>query len=351
MIDVGLIGFGLAGRAFHAPVIRAVPGLRLAAILQRSGNDAAEKYPDVRVVRSLDELLSVQSIRLIVIATPNDTHYSLAQQCLAAGRDAVVDKPFTATFQEAIALVRFAQERARLLTVYHNRRYDGDFQALQQIVAGGSLGRMVRFETSYDRFRPQLKQNAWRERSGAGAGILFDLAPHLIDHAFLLFGLPQAISADIRTEREGAVVDDSFDLTFYYPHEMRAVLRSTMLAPAIRPRFLLHGTTGAYVKHNFDTQEPKLRVGRIPWEETRTPAELQENSGILTLANADGSSTRSSVPPGPGDYRAFYANLRDAMLGRAELAVPPQHALNIMRVLELARESSARRCRVDFSVR
>jgi scyllo-inositol 2-dehydrogenase (NADP+) len=144
MIDVGLIGFGLAGRSFHAPVIRAVPGLRLAAILQRSGSDAAEKYPDVRLVRTLEELLSIKEIQLVVIATPNDSHYPLAQQCLAAGRDVLVDKPFTTTLEEATALVKFAKEQCRLLTVYQNRRYDGDFQAVVQLAASGTLGRIVR---------------------------------------------------------------------------------------------------------------------------------------------------------------------------------------------------------------
>src|SRR6267378_1898583 len=190
MIEVGLIGFGLAGRAFHAPVISAAPGLHLAAILQRSGNEAAEKYPDVRIVRSLDELLSVKEIRLIVIATPNDTHYSFVRQCLEAGHDVVVDKPFTTTFEEAKALVQFAKETGLLLTVYQNRRYDGDFQAIRQLVADETLGRIVRFETSYDRYRPQLKPSAWRETRRPGSGILFDIAPHLIDHALVLFGLP-----------------------------------------------------------------------------------------------------------------------------------------------------------------
>src|SRR5713226_8216610 len=171
MIEVGLVGFGLAGRAFHAPVIRAVPGLHLAAILQRSGNEAAEKYRDVRIVRSLDELLAMKEIRLIVIATPNDTHYPLARQCLAAGRDVVVDKPFTTTLAEAVSLVEFARQCGRLLTAYQNRRFDGDFQAIRQLVTGGALGRIVRFETNYDRFRPQLRAGAWREKAGPGTGI------------------------------------------------------------------------------------------------------------------------------------------------------------------------------------
>ena len=348
MIDVGLIGFGLAGRAFHAPVLARVPGLRLAAILQRSGSEAAQLYPHARIVRNVDELLTAKDIRLVVIATPNDTHYSLARQGLAAGRDVVVDKPFTATLQEAIDLVQLAGQSGRLLTVYHNRRFDGDFQALWELVASGALGRIVRFETNYDRFRPQLKTGAWRERGGPGSGILFDLAPHLIDQALLLFGLPEAITADIRIEREHAVADDAFDLTLHYSRDLRAVLRATMLAATLRPRFLVHGTEGAYVKHAFDVQEPKLRAGRIPWEERPTAAEREENSGVLTLAQPDGTTSERRVPPAQSDYRDFYANVRDAMLGSAELAVTPQHALNVMRVLELARESSSRRCAVRW---
>ena len=348
MIDVGLIGFGLAGRSFHAPVIRAVPGLRLAAISQRSGDEAAKLYPDARIVRSVEELLAMPEIRLIVVATPNDTHHPIAQQCLAAGRDVVVDKPLAPTLEEALDLVEFARERGCLLTVYQNRRYDGDFQAVQQLVASGRLGRIVRFESNYDRFRPQIKANAWRERSGPGTGILFDLAPHLIDHALVLFGLPEAVTADIRVERDNAIADDSFDLTLHYAGSLRALLRATMLAPVTRPRFILHGTNGAYVKHAFDVQEPKLRAGRIPWNETPSEAELEENSGVLTLVNAEGTWTKRLVPPAPSDYRTYYANVRDFLLGTAMLAVTPQHALNVMRVLELARESSARRCTIPW---
>jgi scyllo-inositol 2-dehydrogenase (NADP+) len=348
MINVGLIGFGLAGRAFHAPVIHAVPGLRLAAIVQRSGNEAAQLYPDARIVRSVEDLLAIPEIRLVVIATPNDTHHAIARQCLAAGRDVVVDKPLTPSLEEAVDLVRFAEDRGRMPSVYQNRRYDGDFQALLQIVASGSLGRIVRFESNYDRFRPHLKPNAWRERSGPGTGVFFDLAPHLIDHALTLFGLPEALTADLRTEREQAVVDDAFDLTLHYAAGLRAVLRATMLAAATRPRFVLHGTRGAYVKHAFDVQEPKLRAGRIPWNETPTKSEQEENSGVLTLAREDGTTTEQLIPPSPTDYRAYYANIRDVLLGTAEPAVTPQHALNVMRILELARESSTRRCTMPW---
>jgi scyllo-inositol 2-dehydrogenase (NADP+) len=348
MIDVGLIGFGLAGRSFHAPVIRAVPGLRLAAILQRSGNEAAERYPDVRIVRTLDELLAIKEIRLVVIATPNDAHFPLAKQCLAAGRDVLVDKPFTTTLDEAIPLVQFAKQQNRLLTVYQNRRYDGDFHAILQLVASGALGRIVRFESNYDRFRPQLRPGAWRERSGPGTGIFFDLAPHLIDHALMLFGLPLALTADIRREREGTVADDAFDLAFHYPRGLRADLRSSILAAVTRPRFLLHGTQGAFVKQSFDPQESNLRRGYIPTD-AAWGAEPEENWGLLTLSE-NGALTQRRVPSANCDYRDFYANLRDAILGKAKLAVTPEWALDVMRLLELARQSTDERRTVSVTV-
>jgi scyllo-inositol 2-dehydrogenase (NADP+) len=337
MIDVGLIGFGLAGRAFHAQVICAVPGLRLAAILQRGGNEAAEVYPDVRIVRTLEEFLAIKEIRLVVIATPNDSHFPLAQQFLAAGRDVLVDKPFTTTLEEAIALVEFAREHGRIITVYQNRRYDGDFQTIVQLVTSGVLGRIVRFESNYDRFRPQLKPNAWRERSGPGTGIFFDIAPHLIDHALLLFGMPEALTADIRIEREGAAADDAFDLAFHYSHGLRADLRSSILAAATRPRFVLHGTQGAFVKQTVDPQESNLRRGYVPTD-TAWGAEPEENWGLLTLSE-NGTLIQRRVPSVNCDYRDFYTNLRDAILGKAALAVTPKWALDVMRLLELARQS------------
>jgi scyllo-inositol 2-dehydrogenase (NADP+) len=346
MIEVGLIGFGLAGRAFHAPVIRAVPGLHLAAILQRSGGEAAEKYPDVRIIRSLDELLAIKEIQLIVLATPNDTHYPIARQCLAAGRDVVVDKPFTTTLEEANSLVQFAKSAGRLLTVYQNRRYDGDFQAIQQLIAAGALGRVVRFETSYDRYRPQLKPGAWRETKRPGSGILFDIAPHLIDHALVLFGLPEAVTADVRTERENAAADDAFDIALHYRDSMRAVLRSSILAAAPRPRFVVLGTQASFLKQSFDPQENNLRHGNIP---ANMPwgFEPEENWGVLTVPRGDSFEQRR-IPAANCDYRDYYANVRDTILGRAALAVTPEYALDVMRMLELARESSQKRCTIPW---
>src|SRR5450432_2794230 len=245
MIEIGLIGFGLAGKFFHAQVILAIPGLRLAAILQRGGDEAATMYSGVHIVRSLDELLAIESIRLIVIATPNQTHFSFAKRCLEAGRDVVVDKPFTNTAADAVELFRIARQHGRLLTVFHSRRFDADFQGLRGLLALGELGRLVRFEEHYDRYRPTGKVGAWRELPGPGSGILFDLAPHLIDHALMLFGRPQALSADVRKERDDAATDDAFDLSLEYPGNLRAQLSATMLSLTPRPRFLVLGTKGS----------------------------------------------------------------------------------------------------------
>ena len=348
MIKVGLIGFGLAGRSFHAPVISAVPGLRLAAILQRTGSEAAKAYPDAKIVRSLEELLAIPDIRLIVIASPNETHVPFARQCLAAGRDVVVDKPFATSYEEAADVVRFAEKSGRLLTVYQNRRYDGDFQAIRQLVAAGTLGRIVRFETNYDRFRPMLKPNAWREQRVPGAGILFDIGPHLIDHAMQLFGCPEAVTGDIRTEREGGLADDAFDVMFHYPKSMRAVLSSNILAATQRPRFLLFGTKGAFLKQTFDPQEMNLRAGKLlkdsPWG-----AEPEKNWGILALSVPDEfTTTHRPIPSARCDYRDYYANVRDVLLGKAQPAVTLRQALDVMRALELARESSAKHCTVPW---
>jgi predicted dehydrogenase len=346
MINVGLIGFGLAGRSFHAPVINAVPGLNLAAILQRTGSEAAVAYPNARIVRNLEELLAMSDIRLIVIATPNETHARFARQSLAAGRDVVVDKPFATSYEEAAGLVEFAQKSGRLLTVYQNRRYDGDFQAIWQVVAAGTLGRIVRFETNYDRFRPNLKPDAWREQLVPGAGILFDIGPHLIDHAMQLFGRPEAVTADIRIERESGLADDAFDVMFHYPNSMRAVLSSNILAATQRPRFLLFGTKGSFLKQTFDPQEMNLRRGEIP-QDTPWGAEPEENWGLLTLSDGT-KSTQRRIPSATGDYRDYYANVRDVLLGKAQPAVTLPQALDVMRALELARESNAKHCTVPW---
>ena len=335
MLNVGLVGFGFAGKVFHAPVIRATTGLRLTTIVQRHGAPDP-LYRDVEFVRSLEELLT-RPVDLIVVATPNTSHHPIAKQCLLAGHHVVVDKPFTTTLAEAEALVQLARQQRRVLTVYQDRRYTGDFATVQQLVSDGAVGRVVIFESHFDRFRPELKQNAWREQELAGSGVWFDLGPHLFDQALLLFGVPEAIGADIRIERERAVVDDAFDVTLYYPR-MRAFLRASCMAAPLGPTWMVHGTKGSFIKYGMDPQEAALKAGHTP-DEPDWDVEPPEMYGKLTTP--DGTQV---VPTLRSSFVHFYENVRDTILGKAQLAVTPEWSLDVMRGLLLACESSRRRC-------
>jgi len=336
LIDVGLVGFGLGGRCFHAPVIQAVEGLRLAAIVQRTGDEAKRLYPDAWVVRSLEKLLDIETIQLVVIATPNLTHFPFAMRCLEAGRDVVVDKPFTTTAAEAAKLVHAAKKLGRILTVYHDRRFDADFQALRKVLAESELGRIVRFETHYDRYRPKPKPGSWREIPEPGSGILWDLGPHLLDYALALFGRPRRITADVRVEREGLVTDDAFDIWLHYPGGLLAAVGASMLCAVPRSRFVVLGTKGSYFKKSFDPLENELRI-RAPGPGESWMLEKPENFGEVTLIDGDRLKTRKVESF--GDWRDFYANVRDCLLGKAELLVTPEQALDVMIAMELARRS------------
>jgi scyllo-inositol 2-dehydrogenase (NADP+) len=346
MIDVGVVGFGLAGRAFHAPIIHAVPGLRLAAIVQRSGTSAKEVYPQVEIVGGLEELLAIDSISLVAIATPNETHFPFAKRCLEAGRHVVVDKPFTNTFAEARELVDLARRVDRVLTVYQDRRFDGDFRTVKELLEKGSLGKIVRFESAFDRARPQIRTNSWKEKPAPGSGVFFDLAPHLADQALELFGPPESVLADIRVEREGSLTEDAFDLTFYYQDGMRAVLVESMLAPDPRPHYRIQGTRGAYLKQSLDPQEALLRAGHPAGGED-WGVEPEKDWGTMTLWNAE-RLTHHRVPTERGDYRDFYAQVRDAIGGRAAPPVTLDEALRLVYTLELCRESSHKRAALPF---
>src|SRR5689334_6448575 len=348
MVNVGLVGFGFAGRTFHAPIISQVPGLRLRAIVQRTGDDAAAVYPSATVVRSLQELLGIEEIRLVVIATPNPSHYEIAKQCLLAGRNVVVDKPFTTTYAEADELVKLARQRRRLLTVYQNRRFDGDFRTIQELLAGNRLGRLVLFENHFDRYRLELRPSAWRERPEAGSGVFFDLGVHLLDQALQLFGHPQAITADVRLERAGAQVDDAFDVTLHYPR-MRGLLRSSMVALAPDLRFLLRGDNGAYVKHGLDPQEDSLKRGEVPRDDS-WGREERDRWGVL-YSPSSGTIVAEKIPTQAGNYCLFYANVRDALLSNTPPAVTHEQMLDLMYAVELSRKSSDEKCTLEWSRR
>jgi scyllo-inositol 2-dehydrogenase (NADP+) len=334
MIRVGVIGFGLAGEVFHAPTIRAVPGMELACVLERSGNRAKEKYPEVRVARSLDEMLADTTIGLFVVASPHNTHFDFARRCLAAGRDVAVDKPFAVTLAEAEELIALAKEKKRLLTVYQNRRWDGDFKTVKSIVEGGALGRVVEYEGRFERFRPELRAGNWRERDEPGNGMLLELGPHLVDQALVLFGTPQTVTGQVFRQRAGSQVDDAFDVILQYP-EVRASLRARIIAYMPLPHFVVHGTKGSFVKYGLDSQEETLKGGALP-EGPNWGEDPEALWGTLALEGKGEQKVKTEK----GDYPGFYANLRDAILNGTPPAVTAEQAWRTMRVLELAQQSS-----------
>jgi len=342
MVRVGLIGFGLAGQAFHAPMIRGVRGMELACIVERHTDNAKKRYPEIYVVRSLDEMLSDKTINLVVVATPNDSHFAYTRACLEADRDVVVDKPMTPTMGEAEELVRLARERGRLLTVYQDRRWDGAFLTVKKLVEAGELGEVVEYEARFDRYRLDAKHGAWRENADfPAAGVLWDLGPHLIDGALLLFGEPKALGASAFCQRETSTVDDAFDIFFEYPR-LRVALRARIIAYAPGHHLLLHGTQGSFVKYGMDPQEDILRSDSYPdgldWG-VNWGLEPEERWGTLSRVN----QKPRKVETERGDYRLFYANVRDAIEKNAPLDVPPEQFLRTMRALVLAHKSSRER--------
>ena len=339
MVRVGVIGFGLAGQAFHAPIIRGVPGMELACIVERHTNNAKARYPEVRVARSLDEMLSDKSIQLVAVATPNDSHFSYTKACLEADRDVVLDKPMTPTMAEAEDLVRIAKERGRLLTVYQDRRWDGAFLTAKKLVSSGALGQVAEYEARFDRFRLESKPGAWREQADfAAAGVLWDLGPHLIDGALILFGAPETIGASALCQRESSKIDDAFDVILQYPRT-RVTLRARIIAYAPSHHLLIHGTEGSWVKYGMDPQEEILRSPKCPdghdWGKD-WGLEPEERWGILSRVN----EKPRKIPTERGDYRGFYANVRDVLEKKAPLEVTPEQFLNTQRALVLAHKSS-----------
>jgi scyllo-inositol 2-dehydrogenase (NADP+) len=341
MIRAGLVGFGMAGRVFHAPLLSSVEGLELAAVMERSSNKAAERYPGITVYRSLEEMLADASLGLFVVATPNGTHYAIAKQILSAGKNVVVDKPMTLTSAEAAELIQIAKGKNVLLAPFHNRRWDSDFLTVQKLLHEGSLGRLVALESRFDRWRPApMTERVWKEKEDSGGGTLLDLGPHLADQALVLFGLPQAVSAEVLREKDGPGVNDSITIRLRYP-ELTVTLGANSLTLPGSPRFHLRGTKGNYWKNGVDPQEAALnRITRI--DDPGWGLEPSTAWGVLYVG-IDGGSVSQPVAPVRGDYRLYYAGIRDALLGKAPAPVTGLDGWRVARLLEWAEESSEKR--------
>ena len=331
-LGVGLIGYGFAGKTFHAPLIAAVEGMALRAIASSDAAKVKKDYPNMRVFADPKAMMADRDITLIVVATPNDSHAPLARAALEAGKHVVIDKPFALDMKEARGLMQLAQQRDRLLSVFHNRRWDSDFLGAKFGVDSGLLGTVSHFESHIDRFRPQVRER-WREQEVPGSGVWYDLSPHMIDQALTLFGLPDFIEANFTFERRGAKAVDWAHAVLAYRH-LRVVLHASMLAAGGSVKFLIHGDKGSLVKRGIDQQESQALGGMKPG----APG-WGEDPDTLLIWDALGHCREMPTPP--GDHRLYYASIRDALAGKAPNQIPAIQALAVMAVLEAGIDSAA----------
>ncbi len=344
-INVGLASFGMSGMVFHAPFLTTNPGFHLRKILERTPKGSKRIYPEVTVVNRYDDLVNDPKLDLIVVNTPDHTHFDLTRKALLAGKHVIVEKPFTITTAEGSDLIELARKKNLVLTVFQNRRWDGDFLTVSRVIKKGMVGQLVEFESHFDRFRNYIQEGTWKEDPSRGTGNIYNLGSHMIDQALMLFGIPEGLYADLEIRREGSEVNDYYDIHLYY-NRFKAILKSSYLVREPGPRYLLQGTLGSFVKHGIDPQEELLKSGEIPVGED-WGREDEHFWGILN-SEIRGEPVRNRMETIPGNYHAFYDNLYEAVREGKELAVKPEEALNVIRIIEGAIRSNRDKCMVKL---
>ena len=336
-VRVGLVGYGYVGQTFHARLLQATPGYQLKVVASRQPDKVRADLGPLEV--TTPEQIMHEELDLIVLATPNATHFPLARAALLAGKHVVVDKPFTVHLDEARQLRDLARDQDRILSVFHNRRWDTDFLAVAQALESGIVGQVVHFESHLDRYRPQVRDR-WRENDLPGSGLWYDLGPHLVDQALQLLGSPIGVQATLARQREGAQTDDWFHVLLEFPR-CYAVLHASMLAAGGSPRFLVHGEKGSLLKRGPDPQEGQLRSGVVPGS-----SDWGVDPDPLWHWNEEGRER--AIPTPRGDQRSYYSLLREAVLGRGPNPVPPEQAMAVMAVLESGLQSARTGARVSL---
>ena len=345
-IKVGLVGFGISAKVFHAPFLTTLPEFELTTVVERSRNESQQLYPFVKVVKSIEDLIEDPEIDLIVITTPNETHVPYATLAIQGGKHVVLEKPFANSSKESLQLVETAKRSGRILSVYQNRRYVSDFLTIKELFEKKILGDVHTFIAHYDRYRAEARPHAWREEARPGSGILFDLGPHLIDQVFCLFGIPQTITADIRLQRPHSKVDDYFDLQLNFG-STKVTLHAGMLVREPGPRYMIHGNTGSFIKYGEDPQEAALRAGKLPLGED-WGKEPETHAGLLHT-EVNGSIIRENYPSQKGNFGDYYKNLYETITQGKPVKEKPEHGYNTIKLIELAVESHKKNCTIPCS--
>ncbi|HEY1872097.1 MAG TPA: Gfo/Idh/MocA family oxidoreductase [Chitinophagaceae bacterium] len=338
IIKTGICSYGMSGKLFHAPFIQNHPGYELTAIVERHNNDSRERYPHSKLYRSIDELIADDSIQLIIVNTPTHLHFENATAVLDAGKNIVIEKPFAVSVKQAEEIAELAKKKNLFISIYQNRRYDGDYHAVKDVVEKKLLGELKEVEIHYDRYRPAGVGKAHKEGDLPGAGIIYDLSPHLVDQALQLFGWPQAIFADVWKMRADVTARDYFEMLFYYP-AMRVRLKATCIAREALPAYILHGMKGSFIQQRSDLQEIQLNAGTIPSLESWCPPAAQPDGLLHTEIN--GEVVRKELTSSPGNYMKYYDDVYKALTGQAPNPVPAEDGIKTIKIIEAALKSSA----------
>lgn len=344
-VKTALCSFGMSGWVFHAPFIAAHPGFDLTAVYERTSNNAEKKYAGIQTYRALEAMLSDDSIELVIVNTPNSTHFSFARECLIAGKHVVVEKPFTLHVDEAETLIALAKKQNKQLAVFHNRRWDSDFLTVQEVVRNKSLGTIVEAEFHFDRFKEDLSPKVHKEEPGPGTGLLYDLGSHLIDQSLQLFGMPKRIFADVGIIRPISKVDDYMEILLFYD-VLRVRLKGSYQVKEMLPSYVLHGSKGSFVKSRADVQEESLLAGMSP-SDLDWGREPEHAKGLLHIGN-NGNDTREYIPSFRGNYMQFYEAIYHAIRENTPLPVTAEEAKQVIQIIEAAYKSVSEGCVVTL---
>ncbi len=344
-INTALCSFGMSGRVFHAPFLKVNPGFQFYAVWERSKNLAKKIYPEVKTYSSLETMLADDSIELVIVNTPNYTHYEYAKKALQAGKHVVIEKPFTVTVKEGEALIELAKKKNKKLSVYQNRRYDSDYKTIKKILSQNILGDLVEVEMHFDRYKKELSPKLHKEIPGPGAGSLYDLGSHLIDQALQLFGMPQQIFADIKSMRPISKVADYWELLFYYDTK-RVRIKSSYVVREALPGYVFHGLKGSFIKPKTDVQEEMLQAGNIPGRKD-WGKEPSSQKGLLHT-EMKGKEIRKFIKSEQGNYNEYYNALYAAIRNNKPLPVTAEEAVNVIKIIEAAYKSSEKKCVINL---
>tara|TARA_R110002050_G_scaffold53118_2_gene120838 strand:- start:78820 stop:79863 length:1044 start_codon:yes stop_codon:yes gene_type:complete len=344
-INTALCSYGMSGHVFHAPFISVNPKFNLYGVFERTKNQTQERYPNTKIFRSLDDLLADDNIELVVVNTPNITHYDFTKKVINAGKHVIIEKPFTATVAEAEELIQLAKEKHVIISVYHNRRYDSDFKTVQKVLNDGLLGNIVEAEFHYDRYDPVLSYKTHKEVPSAAVGSMYDLGSHLIDQSLVLFGMPNAVFADLDSYRPNSKVGDYFDLKLFYPSH-RVILKSSYYVREPLPGNILHGTKGSFIKTKADVQEKELQAGKMP-NTIGWGTESDNDKGLLHTQK-DGKIIKEYIVSLKGNYMEYYDSIYDAIRNKKIVPVTAIEGMRVIKIIEAALKSNIERKVIDL---